>query len=77
MFGINRAPPEIEVPRLVRRQNILFCISVGLGFIAFILYSGGAIFPSLLLGALAIFLFFKAASMKTTVKASGQITTYR
>ncbi len=77
MFGINKAPKEIEVPHLVRRQNILFWISVGLGFIAFMIYAGGAIFPSLLLGGFAIFLFFKAASMKTTVKASGQTTVYR
>lgn len=77
MFSINKAPKEIEVPHLVRRQSIVFWISVGLGFIAFILYSGGAIFPSFVLGVLAIVLFFKAASMKTTVKATGQTTTYR
>ena len=77
MFGLNKAPKEIEVPHLVRRQSILFWIAVGLGFIGFILYAGGAIFPSLVLGALTIFLLFKAASMKTTVKASGQTTTYR
>lgn len=77
MFGLNKAPKEIEVPHLVRRHNILFWISVALGVIAFIIYSGGAIFLPFVLGALAIFLFIKAASMKTTAKASGQITTYQ
>ena len=77
MFGINKAPKEIEVPKLARKQDRILWTAIGLGVVAFITYSSGAIFVAVLIGIFAGGLFYKGASMKTTVKASEQITTYR
>ena len=77
MFGFNKAPKEIEVPELVRKQDRILWTAIGLGILTFLMFQVGAIFTSLVLGIIAVALFYKGASMKTTVKRDRQVTTYR
>ncbi len=77
MFGFNKAPKELEVPELARKQDRILWTAIGLGAVAFITYHSGAVFAAFVIGIVAAGLFYKGASMKTTVKPKSQITTYR
>jgi hypothetical protein len=77
MFGFNKAPKEIKMPELEKKQDRILWTAIGTGVLAFIAYSGGAFFAAFVLGVLAFGLFYKGATMKTTVKPDRQYTTYR
>lgn len=77
MFKFNKAPKEIKVPELVRKQDRILLAAIGFGILTFLMFKVGAIITSLVLGIIAVVLFYKGASMKTTVKRDRQVTTYR